>query len=84
MEITDIKIRKVADNTNIKAFVTVTLDNELVIHNIRLVDLDGKIILSMPSKKGKDGEFLDFVHPVNSEFRKKMSSLVLDKYNSLK
>ena len=81
MEVTEIRIDRLIDNSRLKAYVSISLDNELAIHNIRIVENDGKFIVSMPSRRGKDGDYLDFVHPVNQEFRNKLTDMIINKYN---
>ena len=76
----DVKIVKVNGQPFLKAYVTVTFDDELVVHNIRLVEVDGKIMLSMPNKKLKEGVYKDYVHPTNNEFRDKLTEEVLSRY----
>ena len=80
MDITDIRIVKVDDQPFLKAYVSLTFDNELVVHNIRLVEVDGKIVLSMPNKKLRDGVYKDYVHPINNEFRDRITEEILSKY----
>ena len=80
MDITDIRIVKVDDQPFLKAYVSLTFDNELVVHNIRLVEVDGKIVLSMPNKKLRDGVYKDYVHPINNEFRDRITSQILSQY----
>ena len=80
MDVTDVKIVKVNGQPFLKAYVTVTFDDELVVHNIRLVEVDGKIMLSMPNKKLKEGVYKDYVHPTNNEFRDKLTEEELSRY----
>ncbi len=80
MDITDIRIVKVDDQPFLKAYVSLTFDNELVVHNIRLVEVDGKIVLSMPNKKLRDGVYKDYVHPINNEFRDRITDEVISRY----
>lgn len=82
MKITDIKIRKTKENTKLKAFVDVTLDNLLIIHGIKLVKTDKGFIVCMPSIK-KDEKHLDIVHPANAEFRKYLTDEIVTKYTEL-
>lgn len=81
MEITDMKITKVEDKC-LRAFVSVTFDNELAVHNIRIVEVDGKLLLSMPNKKSSSGEYKDYVHPINKEFRARLTEQIVSAYNS--
>ena len=80
MDITDIRIVTVDDQPFLKAYVSLTFDNELVVHNIRLVEVDGKIVLSMPNKKLRDGVYKDYVHPINNEFRDRITDEVISRY----
>ena len=80
MDITDIRIVKVDDQPFLKAYVSLTFDNEVVVHNIRLVEVDGKIVLSMPNKKLRDGVYKDYVHPINNEFRDRITDEVISRY----
>lgn len=80
MDITDVRIVKVDGQPFLKAYVTVTFDDELVVHNIRLVEVDGKIMLSMPNKKIRDGVYKDYVHPINNEFRDRITNQILSQY----
>ncbi len=81
MVITDIKIRKVSDTEQLRAFATVVFDSVLVIHNIKIVSTGEKLIIAMPSRLVNNGEFKDIVHPINSEFRQYISEKILDAYN---
>ena len=80
MKITDIRIVKVESQPFLKAYVTVTFDDELVVHNIRIVEIDGKVMLSMPNKKLREGVYKDYVHPINNEFRDRITDEVISRY----
>lgn len=81
MEITDIKIRTVAgDEQQLKAFATVVFDDELVVHNIKVVSNGEKLIIAMPSRQVSNGEYKDVVHPITSTFRKQLSDAVISAY----
>lgn len=82
MKITDIKIRRTKEDTKLKAFVDVALDNLLIIHGIKLVKSDKGFIVCMPSIK-KDEKYLDIVHPANAEFRKYLTDEIVTKYQEL-
>ena len=81
MEITDIKIRKVFTDKPLKAIVSLTFDNELAVHDVKIIYAKDKLFLIMPSKKNPDGTFKDIIHPINSEFRTKIESKVLKYYD---
>ncbi len=81
MQITDIKIRKTFSSEGpMKAVVSVTFDNELALHDIKVINTKDKYFIVMPSKKNPDGSFRDVVHPINSEFRKRLEDAVLASY----
>ena len=81
MEISDIKIRKTFDEGPLKAIVSVTFDNELVVHDVKIIYAKEKLFLIMPSRKNPDGTYKDIVHPINSEFRLKLESAILANYH---
>lgn len=80
MEITDIRIRKINLDSKMKAVVSVTFDNCLVIHDIKVIEGQDKLFVAMPSRKTPEGEFKDIVHPINMDMRDKLESGILDKY----
>ena len=80
MNITDIKIRKMNDEGKMKAIVSVTLDNSLVIHDIKVIESADKTFIAMPSRKTPDGEYRDIAHPINSSTRDFIQSMILSKY----
>ena len=84
MEITDIRIRKVNTEGRMKAVVSVTLDNELVIHDIKVIEGDDKTFVAMPSRRTPDGEFKDIAHPINSQTRAMMQDAIISKYEEIK
>lgn len=82
MKVTDIKI-KLKDEKKVKAIVEVTLDNQLIIHGIRLIQTDKAFIITMPHIKGKNEKYLDLVHPTNADFRKYLTDEIVTKYTEL-
>jgi stage V sporulation protein G len=80
MDITSITIRKMGSEGKMKAIVSVTFDNAFVVHDIKVIEGTNGYFIAMPSRKTQDGEFKDIVHPINSEFRERLSSEVLGKY----
>ena len=83
MQITDVNIRKMDNEGKMKAIVSVTFDNALVVHDIKIIAGQDKLFLAMPSKRVPDNEFRDIVHPINSEMRSLIENAVLEKYNSI-
>lgn len=83
MEITDIRIRKVDAEGKMKAVASVTFDNELAVHDIKVIETQDKLFVAMPSRKTPDGEFKDVAHPINPAAREKIAKAILEKYDSL-
>lgn len=84
MQITDINIRKMDNEGKMKAVVSITFDNALVVHDIKIIAGQDKLFLAMPSKRVPENEFRDIVHPINSEMRKMIEDAVMEKYNNEK
>jgi stage V sporulation protein G len=80
MNITDVRIRKVSSEGRMKAIVSITLDDEFVIHDVRIVDGNNGLFVAMPSRKTPAGEFRDIAHPINSVTREKIQTEVLNAY----
>ena len=83
MEVTDVRLRTVKSDSRMKAITSITLDDELVIHDIRVIDGNNGLFVAMPSKRTPDGEFRDIAHPINSNMRAKIQDAVLAKYESV-
>lgn len=80
MEITDIRVRKVAHDGKMKAVISITLDHEFVVHDIKVIEGEKGLFIAMPSRKATDGQYRDIAHPINSETRNKIQSLILEEY----
>ena len=80
MEITDIRVRKINSESKMKAVVSITIDNEFVVHDIKIIEGEKGLFIAMPSKKSTDGEYRDIAHPINSETRDKLQQTILEKY----
>lgn len=81
MQITDVKIRKIVnDDRAMKAIVSVTFDDSLALHDIKVIETSKKIFVVMPSKKNPDGTYKDIVHPTKSELRKLINDAVIKAY----
>lgn len=83
MEITDVRIRKIDTEGKMKAVVSVTFDNEFVVHDIKIIESQNGMFIAMPSRKTPDGEFRDIAHPINAETREKIQTAILRNYESL-
>ena len=80
MNITDVRVRKVNVEGKMRAIVSVTLDNEFVVHDIKVIEGENGLFIAMPSKKGNNGEYRDIAHPINSATREKIQQLILEAY----
>jgi stage V sporulation protein G len=83
MEITEVRVFPVKDDDKLKAFVSIVLDNCFIISDIKIINGNKGLFISMPSKKRKDGTFRDIAHPLNSETRKTMEDIILNKYTNI-
>ena len=83
MQITDVRIRKVTKEGKMKAVVSITIDHEFVIHDIKVIEGERGFFIAMPSRKTADGEDRDIAHPIKSEKREGIQTMILDKYNEL-
>ncbi|MBQ9872729.1 MAG: septation regulator SpoVG [Eubacterium sp.] len=80
MQITDVRVRKVAKEGKMRAVVSITIDNEFVIHDIKVIEGEKGLFIAMPSRKSSDGEYRDIAHPINSGTREMIQTLILEKY----
>ena len=80
MVITDVRVRKVAKEGKMKAVVSITIDDEFVVHDIKVIDGEKGLFIAMPSRKASDGEYRDIAHPINSSTRERLQTLILGKY----
>ena len=80
MQITDVRVRKVAKEGKLKAVVSITLDEEFVVHDIKVIEGEKGLFIAMPSRKAADGEYRDIAHPISSGTREKIQSMILEKY----
>ena len=82
MTITDIKIRKMFSDGPMKAIVSVTFDDQLAVHDIKVINARDKLFIVMPSRKNPDATYRDIVHPINAPFRSMLESSVLEAYET--
>ena len=80
MQITDVRVRKVAKEGKLKAVVSITMDEEFVVHDIKVIEGEKGLFNAMPSKKTADGEYRDIAHTINSETRERIQSIILERY----
>lgn len=84
MQITDVRIRKVTTDSKMKAVVSITFDEEFVVHDIKIIEGEKGLFIAMPSRKATDGEYRDIAHPINSETRERIQNNIIEKYEALK
>ncbi|WP_313130330.1 septation regulator SpoVG [Anaerocolumna sp.] len=82
MQITDVRVRKVSKEGKMKAVVSITMDNEFVVHDIKVIEGEKGLFIAMPSRKAGDGEYRDIAHPINSETRDKIQKIILESYEA--
>lgn len=80
MQITDIKIRKTLPEGRLRAIISITVDNEFAIHDIKVVQGDERLFVAMPSRKDESGIFRDIVHPITLESRHRIEGEILEAY----
>ena len=74
MQITDVRIRKITKEGKMRAVVSITLDNEFVVHDIKVIEGEKGLFIAMPSRRSGDGEFRDVAHPINRETRERFQA----------
>ncbi len=82
VEVTDVRIRKINQEGKMKAIVSITLNNQFVVHDVRVIEGNNGLFVAMPSKRTPDGEFKDIAHPITSETREIIQTAVLEAYNA--
>ena len=83
MNITDVRVRKVAKEGKMTPVVSITIDDEFVVHDIKVIEGEKGLFIAMPSRKAADGEYRDIAHPINSTTRDRIQTLILDKYQEV-
>ena len=83
MQITDIRMRMVTAEGRMKAIASITLDNEFVVHDIKIIEGDNGFFIAMPSRKSTDGEYRDIAHPINSDMRRRMQEALLEEFRRI-
>lgn len=83
MQITDVRVRKVTKEGKMRAVVSITIDDVFVVHDIKVIEGEKGLFIAMPSRKASDGGYRDIAHPINSETRDKIQSLILEKYQEV-
>ena len=81
MNITDVRVRKIAKEGKMRAVVSITIDDEFVVHDIKVIEGEKGLFIAMPSRKSSDGEYRDIAYPINTQTRDKLQKLVLEAYD---
>ena len=82
MQITDLKIRKMMADGRLRAIVSITLDQMLAVHDIKVVQGENRLFVAMPSRKDESGIFRDIVHPISAQARQYLEQQILDAYEA--
>lgn len=80
MNITDIKIRKIIPEGRLRAVISITIDDQIAVHDIKVVQGDTRLFVAMPSRKDENGVYRDIVHPISPEARQSVEGQILDAY----
>ena len=84
MNITDVRVRKIDKEGKMRAIVSITIDDEFVVHDIKVIEGDKGLFIAIPSRMATDGEYRDIAHPINSSTRASLQELILKKYAEAK
>ena len=80
MNITDVRVRKISKEGKMKAVVSVTIDDEFVVHDIKVIEGDKGLFIAMPSRRSSDGEYRDVAHPINTSTRERLQAVDFGDY----
>ena len=80
MQVTDVRVRMVSKDSKMKAVVSITIDDEFVVHDIKVIEGEKGLFIAMPSRKANDGEYRDIAHPINTATRERLQNMILAKY----
>lgn len=83
MQITDVRVRRITKEGKMKAIVSITIDDEFVVHDIKVIEGEKGLFIAMPSKKAMDGEYRDIAHPINSATRDAIQKVILEGYEKV-
>ena len=83
MQITDVRIRKISKEGKMKAIVSITLEGEFVVHDIKVIEVEKGLFIAMPSRRAGDGEYRDIAHPINSQTREMIQNIILERYEAV-
>jgi len=80
MNITDVKIRKIFPDGKVRAVVSIIIDNDFAVHDLKIIEGVERLFVAMPNRRSEDGRFQDIVHPISTEARNQIETAILEKY----
>lgn len=80
MKITDVRVRRILEEGKMKAIISVTFNEQFVVHDIKIIEGENGLFIAMPSRKMGDGEYRDIAHPINAETRQKLQEAIFEEY----
>lgn len=83
MNITDVRIRKISKEGTMKAVASITLNNEFVVHDIKVIEGEKGLFIAMPSRKTTEGEYRDIAHPISRDAREEVQTKILEAYENV-
>lgn len=83
MKITEVKVYPATETGRLKAYATIVFDESFIVRDLKIIEGNKGLFVSMPSRRRKDGTFRDIVHPLNSSMRKSIEELVIEKYKTV-
>lgn len=81
MKVTDVRVRKLNPEGRMKAIVSITLNDQFVVHDVRVIEGNNGLFVAMPSRRTPTGEFKDIAHPISAETREEIQQAVLSAYD---
>jgi len=83
MTVTEIRMKHIEGDERLRALATVTLDGELAVHDVKVIQGEDRLFIAMPSRRMADGSFRDIVHPVSAQARERLEGEILKAYRDL-
>lgn len=80
MEISDIRVRRILQEGRLRAVVSLTIDNAVALHDIKVVQGEERLFVAMPSRRDETGAYRDIVHPISADARKQIEARILEAY----
>ncbi len=82
MVVTDVRVRRITQEGKMRAIVSITLDENFAVHDVRVIEGSNGLFVAMPSKRNPNGDFRDIAHPINVNTRGEIQRAVLEAYNA--